>query len=123
MKDGTTSGTITISNQLAPSFEQVNLIAAIEEETWMTPIRKFLQDGTLPSERNEVRKILRKASRYTIQEGILYRRGFSNPLLRCVAGREAKEILSNIHQGSCGDHTGGQTLAKKILRYDISGPP
>lgn len=94
----------------------------MEEETWMTPIRKFLQDDTLPSERNEVKKILRKAFRYTIQEGVLYRRGFSNPLLRCVAGRKAKEILSNIHQGSCGDHTGGQTLAKKILRYGYFWP-
>ena len=100
MRDIAIFGAVTISKQTVPSFEQVNLIAAAEEATWMTPIRDYLQSGTLPDGRNEVKKILRKASRYTIQEDILYRRGFSNPLLRCVAGREAKEILSNIHQGA-----------------------
>ena len=88
----------------------------------MTPIRKYLQDGILPDRRDEAKKILRKVPHYTIQEGILYRRGFSSPLLRCVAGREAKEILTNIHQGGCGDHTGGQTLARKILRYGYYWP-
>ena len=39
------------------------------------------------------------------------------PLLRCVTKEEAKTILAEIHEGECGDHSGGQTLAKKVLRY------
>ena len=44
------------------------------------------------------------------------------PLLRCVTKEEAKTILTEVHGGECGDHTGGQTLAKKILRYGYFWP-
>ena len=47
----------------------------------------------------------------------MYRRGYSVPLLRCIAHDEIKRILHDVHEGECGDHTGGQALAKKILRY------
>ena len=109
--------------QDSPNFEKTQLVLTLStEDTWMTPIIQYLQVGNLPTTRSQARKILRQASRYTMQGGILYRRGFSNPLLRCVAGKEVKETLSNVHQGSCGDHTGGQTLAKKILRYGYFCP-
>ena len=57
MRDDTISAAVAISKQLPPSFEQVNLIAAIREETWMPPIQKYLQDGTLPDKHNEVKKM------------------------------------------------------------------
>lgn len=47
---------------------------------------------------------------------MLYRKGFLVPLLRCIANDEAKQILREVHEGVCGNHIGGQTLAK-IIRY------
>ena len=44
------------------------------------------------------------------------------PLLRCVTKEEAKTILAEVHGGECGDRSGGQTLAKKILRYGYFWP-
>jgi len=88
-----------------------------EEETWMTPIIAYPNNGILPTGRNKRRQLLRKSSRYTIQDGIHYRRGFSNPLLRCVAGREVMEILYSTHQGSCGDHIRGKHQQKR--HYDM----
>ena len=35
---------------------------------------------------------------------------------------EADTILTEVHGGECGDHSGGQTLAKKILRYGYFWP-
>ncbi|XP_060969684.1 uncharacterized protein LOC133036924 [Cannabis sativa] len=58
----------------------------------------------------------RKAARYIIVEGVMYRRGFSMPLLRCVTKEEVARILSKVHKGLCGNHAVGQSLSKKILR-------
>ena len=44
------------------------------------------------------------------------------PLLQCVTKEEAKTILVEVHGGECGDHSGGQTLAKKILLYEFFRP-
>ena len=87
------------------------------QESWMTPILEYLLNGSLPESSKERQKLMRKASRYIVQDGRLYRRGFSMPLLRCVTKEEAKTIMTEVHGGECGDHTGGQTLAKKIIRY------
>ena len=54
--------------------------------------------------------------------GMLYRRGHSLPLLRCVLPDEAKAILQEVHEGFCGDHTGGQSLALKVLRQEYYWP-
>ena len=43
----------------------------------MTPIVSFLQDGHLPQDANEARKIRKMAARFTILNDILYKRGFS----------------------------------------------
>ena len=93
-----------------------------EQESWMTPITEYLLNGSLPKNSKERKKLLRKASRYIVQDGQLYRRGFSMPLLRCVSREESKTILAEVHGGECGDHLGGQTLAKKIPRYGYFWP-
>lgn len=86
-----------------------------ERESWTTPIRDYLQRGILQERRNKRRKILRQASRYIMQEGILYMKGFSVPM--CVTHDEVKRVLREVHEGACGNHIRGQTLAKKFLRY------
>lgn len=98
------------------------LETAQEPDSWMTPIKNFLLSGDLPAGRNDRKKLLRKAARFIIQDGVLYRRGFTAPMLRCVTEGEAKRILREIHEGACGGHSGGQTLAKQILRYGYFWP-
>jgi len=93
-----------------------------EQESWMMPIKEYLLNGKLPENSKERQKLLRKAPRYVIQDGLLYRYEFSMPLLRCVSKEESRTILAEVHGGECGDHTSGQTLAKKILRYGYFWP-
>jgi len=50
---------------------------------WMTPIVQFIQNGE--GSGNDDPAIRRKASRFMLIGGELYKRGFSNPLLKCVA--------------------------------------
>ena len=66
--------------------------------SWMTPIISFLQDGHLPQDTDEAKKIKKKAARFTILNDTLYKRGFSMPYLKCVDEGEAKYILEEIHE-------------------------
>ena len=45
----------------------------------------------------------------------LYKRDFSRPLLKCISTEDIQFILQEVHQGSCGSHIGGRSLAHKIL--------
>nr|GEV39420.1 reverse transcriptase domain-containing protein [Tanacetum cinerariifolium] len=67
---------------------------AVEEDgpTWMTPIVEYLKEGTLPSDKKEARKLHIKARQYELMEGILYRRSFLPPWLRCVGPLQTEYV-------------------------------
>jgi len=47
----------------------------------MTPYRRYLADGILPAEPEEGKNIKRNAARYTLVDGILFRHGFTHPMM------------------------------------------
>lgn len=51
---------------------------------WATPIRKFFKTGVEPQDEAEARRMSRLAPSYTLIVGILYKKEFSTPLLRCI---------------------------------------
>ena len=59
----------------------------------MTPILSFLQDGQLPQDTEEAKKVKKRVARFTILYDALYKRGFSTPYLKCVDEGETKYIL------------------------------
>ena len=63
-----------------------------------------------------------RTARFTIIQGNLYKRGFSVPLMRYVAGAEVDYILKEIHEGMCGNHIGVKSLASKTLRQGYFWP-
>ena len=44
------------------------------------------------------------------------------PLLKCATPSEVKYIKRKIHEGTCGNHAGGQTLACKVIRQGYYWP-
>ena len=52
----------------------------------------------------------------------LYKRGFSQPYLRCVEEEEAKYVLEEVHKRVCGDHMGAKSLVRKIMRAGYFWP-
>ncbi|XP_074355873.1 uncharacterized protein LOC141695533 [Apium graveolens] len=74
--------------------------------TWMTHNLAYIKEGSLPEEKNEARRIKYKATRYVIYDEVLYRRGFSVPLVKCIDGDECNYILRKVHEGICGNHSG-----------------
>ena len=71
--------------------------------------------GILPDDEAATRRIRRTQAWYSEVNGQLYKRSFSQPLLRCLEPNEAKAVLAEVHEGICGEHIAARTLAYKIL--------
>jgi hypothetical protein len=62
-------------------------------------------------------------SRYfAIVEGQLYKKGISQPMLKCITEIECLEILREVHGGTCGSHSGPRALAAKVIRQGFYWP-
>lgn len=100
---------VTIEHLSRPSIEaredqKVNTLGP--EAGWAAEIMRYLRDGQLPEKRDKARRIRIRASRYFLLNDILYKRGFTLPLLRCLSEEEADYVLREIHEGICGNHSG-----------------
>ncbi|XP_071718503.1 uncharacterized protein [Rutidosis leptorrhynchoides] len=106
------------------SIETDGVSAAVEkeEQSWMTPIVEFLNKGTLPIDSIEARKIKMKAPMYLLDKGILYRKSFLGPHLRCLNLTQAESIIREVHEGMCALHSGHKTVASKIMRLKYYWP-
>ena len=60
--------------------------------------------------------IKQKAPRFWVsKERLLYRRSFTGPYLLCVHPDRVKDFLFEVHEGICGSHTRGRSLAHRAL--------
>ncbi|XP_042387423.1 uncharacterized protein LOC121979500 [Zingiber officinale] len=82
---------------------------------WRTTITEFLKSGAMSSDRSETHLLRRRVGRFVLIDDQLYKKAFSRPLLKCVGPEDVDYILQEVHQGSCGGHPGGRSLARKIL--------
>uniref|UniRef100_A0A2N9GA65 Uncharacterized protein n=1 Tax=Fagus sylvatica TaxID=28930 RepID=A0A2N9GA65_FAGSY len=99
-----------------PGTAADNLCWIDQSPSWMSPILAYLKDDILPADRKEADRIRRIAPRYWVsKEGNLYRRSFTGPYLRCVHPDTVQNLLWEIHEGVCGGHTGGRSLAHRAI--------
>ena len=100
-----------------PNIEHNLEVMQIEQKgSWMDPIISYLRDEVLPPDNLRAQKIRVQASRYTMIDGVLYRRGYTLPFLRCLDEDDADYVLKEVHEGICGNYYSGRSLAHKILR-------
>jgi hypothetical protein len=90
--------------------------------TWIQDYRNYLLNGTQPSDRNEARVFRMKASRYTVIDNVLFKKSVTGLLQRCLDNKEAEHVLRDLHEGECGNHTGGRNLSLKVLRMGYYWP-
>ncbi len=81
--------------------------------SWMDPLVAYLrEDDYLLKDQKAASTIKRKAPGYWLsKEGNIYKRSFSRPYLLCVHPDVVNNLLFEIHEGICGSHTGGRSLA------------
>ena len=85
----------------------IKLVAPINQEScWMDPIRAHLETGWLHVDRMEARKIFVKALRYVLIYGVLYKKSFLIPYLKCLRPPEAEIALREVHEQICAQHHG-----------------
>ena len=123
LSQGTARAPCISTYATSPEEEKALQIYALEEgDTWMTPYRRYLADGVLSAKPEEGKKVKRNATRYTLVDGILFRHGFTHPILTCVSGDECTRIMAELNEGICGSHVGGRSLASKVIRVGFFWP-
>ncbi|KAL0460959.1 UNVERIFIED_CONTAM: Transposon Ty3-G Gag-Pol polyprotein [Sesamum latifolium] len=98
---------------------EVTQIEARQAISWMDAIRKYLEHEQLPAETLEARCIKRLSTRFFIEGGHLFKKSFTLPALRCLIPEEAWKVMKEIHEGCCGNHAGGRSLAQKNLKTKL----
>jgi len=106
-----------------PSTESQEVLAISDEvEGWMTPIVKYLTGAFSPRNEEEAQMIKRRAAKFTMVAEKLYKMGRATPMLRCLGEDETDLVLLEVHEGVCGSHIGGRSLAAKLLRSGYFWP-
>ena len=91
----------TSASEVMDEFDEIQYLPNIDfpevhqiedEKNWMTPIISYLNDRKLPEGKDEARKLRVRSARYVLMDEVLYKRGFSQPYLRCLAPDEANYV-------------------------------
>uniref|UniRef100_A0A2N9HX21 Uncharacterized protein n=1 Tax=Fagus sylvatica TaxID=28930 RepID=A0A2N9HX21_FAGSY len=83
---------------------------------WMDLYVHYLKEGVLLEQKREAKIIRKKAVRFWLsKDSKLYKRSSSGPYLLCVHPDIVQDLLYEIHEGICGSHTGGRSLAHRAL--------
>ena len=111
-----------LEEQNSPNIEEFQTFPMHNHAGWTSPILSYLKDGQLPLNPNKAKKIKKRAAQFTVLSDKLYKRGFSQPYLRCVEEKEAKYVLEGVHGGIYGDHMRAKSLLRKIMRAGYFWP-
>ena len=92
-----------------------NRVNEIDEASpyWMTPIVRYLNSRELPDNKAKSHKIQVHAARFSLMNGQLYKRSLDGPYLKCLTYQQGQYVLAELHDGVCGNHLGGRTLAHR----------
>ncbi|KAG7548011.1 Ribonuclease H domain [Arabidopsis suecica] len=68
---------------------------------WRIPIIEYIEQGTVPSNKWEARKLKAQSARYCVMEGKLIKRSISGPYMTCVYGQQTRDLITSMHEGHC----------------------
>jgi hypothetical protein len=108
--------------QITNDSEGHRIVNLIMTEDWRAPITLFLQGYYHPTDINKAKRLEHRSRDFALIEGQLYKKGVSQPMLKCVTEIEGIQILREVHSGTCGSHTGPRALAAKVIRQGFYWP-
>ena len=85
-------------------FDKRESCAAFTTSDWRIPFLEYVIEGILPDNHEEAYHLKKLATRYFVEGGILFRKGFNGEPLRCLGTLEAQSVMQEVHAGECGDH-------------------
>jgi hypothetical protein len=108
--------------QFSTNIEGHRIVNLIMTEDWRAPITLFLQGYYHPGDVNEAKRVKHRCQDFTLIEGHLYKKGISQPMLKCVIETEGLQILREVHSGTCDSHSGPRALAAKVIHQGFYWP-
>jgi ribonuclease HI len=118
LNDGNDAEYVKICCHDSPAYDILNIEEEHDGKPWYYDILTYVKCQEYPpcATENDKKTIRRLAMGYFLSGDILYKRSFDGILLRCLNEDEAKKMVEEVHEGSCGSHPSGHNMAKKILR-------
>ncbi|GFS37725.1 hypothetical protein Acr_00g0053660 [Actinidia rufa] len=111
--------TVAVDVVSIPNIEEAQSSVLVNMQlgpSWMDPIVNYLQTNLLSDDKKEAHKIRIKVAWFWISPtGDLYKRSYQGPYLLCVHPSLVEDVLYEIHEGMCGLHSGGRSLAHRAL--------
>ncbi|XP_074346371.1 uncharacterized protein LOC141685149 [Apium graveolens] len=97
-----------------PTIHVINLIAPVGVASCLIDsIKTHLETGWHPDDAQEACKLSVRALRYSLIEGLIYKRSFVIPYLKCLRPLEVEEALKEAYEGICGKYLGaGPSLTR-----------
>jgi len=105
---------------IKPRIGAEECMATDTQPNWMTPIKQYLTEGVCDLHLENTMK--QQAARFLLIDQELYRRGYSCPLLKCLDPEQVTYVMTELHEGICGTHSGARTMAAKVLRAGYYWP-
>jgi ribonuclease HI len=91
--------------QVTNDTEGHRIVNLIMTEDWRAPITLFLQGYYHPSDVNEAKRLKHRRRDFVLVGDQLYKKGISQPMLKCITETEGIQILREVHSGTCGSHS------------------
>uniref|UniRef100_A0A2N9IKF0 Reverse transcriptase domain-containing protein n=1 Tax=Fagus sylvatica TaxID=28930 RepID=A0A2N9IKF0_FAGSY len=82
---------------------------------WRTPFLEYLIENILPQTSKAATQLKKLATRYFVEGGILFQKGFHGDPLRCLNLAESQIVMKEAHSGKCGEHQGKKRLYQLLL--------
>ncbi|KAF7826978.1 reverse transcriptase [Senna tora] len=84
---------------------------------WRQSYIEYIRDGILPLDNREASYVKKRATRYFMDGGKLFRRILKGQPMRCISEMSKHVVMEEVHQGACGEHQGARKLLHKSALY------
>jgi hypothetical protein len=95
--------------------ESDQVYATFVSSNWRTPFLEYLIENVLPLTSNVAIRLKKLATKYFVEGGILFRKGFRGDPLRYLSLAESQTVMKVAHFEECGEHQGKERLYQLLL--------
>jgi hypothetical protein len=122
VKTSTNEVVVQTEPSIIPKLDMMEVGERSTNPEWATDVVQYLRNGSLPEDKLLSRKVKMLSARYVLVGGVLYRRGYTEPLLKCLTNSKMEYVLKEIHEGVYENHSGFRMLAHKAMRAGYYWP-
>ncbi|XP_075087864.1 uncharacterized protein LOC142169842 [Nicotiana tabacum] len=112
----TITGEGNVVTLLHSSIDQIEVRTINLTWDWRNRIVTYLQNGVLPDDKKEAKKLRMQSARYNIIQNDLYKRTYGSPLAKFLGPNQTWRVLEEVHEGDCGAHSSNRALVRCLIR-------